>query len=48
MLALGAGMAVEQIRELLIQRGISNLTMKWLDDTKSRLKMEIEPAGGKP
>jgi parvulin-like peptidyl-prolyl isomerase len=38
----------EQIRELLIQRGISGLTMKWLDDTKSRLKMEIEPAGGKP
>jgi parvulin-like peptidyl-prolyl isomerase len=38
----------EQIRELLIQRGISNLTVKWLDDTKSRLKIEIEPAGGKP
>ena len=38
----------EQIRELLIQRGISNLTVKWLDDTKSRLKMEIEPVGGKP
>lgn len=38
----------EQIRELLIQRGISDLTMKWLDDTKSRLKIEIEAAGGKP
>jgi hypothetical protein len=38
----------EQIREVLIQRGISNLTVKWLDDTKSRLKMEIEPVGGKP
>ena len=38
----------EQIRELLIQRGISNLTVKWLDDTKSRLKIEIEAAGGKP
>jgi parvulin-like peptidyl-prolyl isomerase len=38
----------EQIRELLIQRGISNLTVKWLDDTKSRLKIEIETAGGKP
>jgi parvulin-like peptidyl-prolyl isomerase len=40
--------AVEgQIRELLIQRGISDLTLKWLDDTKSRLKIEIAPAGGK-
>jgi parvulin-like peptidyl-prolyl isomerase len=38
----------EQIRELLIQREISNLTLKWLEDTKSRLKIEIEPAGGKP
>jgi parvulin-like peptidyl-prolyl isomerase len=37
-----------QIRELLIQRGISDLTMKWLDDTKSRLKIEIATAGGKP
>jgi parvulin-like peptidyl-prolyl isomerase len=38
----------EQIRELLIQRGISDLTVKWLDDTKSRLKIEIESTGGKP
>ena len=39
--------AVEaQIRELLTQRAISDLTLKWLDDTKSRLKIEI--AGGKP
>jgi parvulin-like peptidyl-prolyl isomerase len=38
----------ERIRELLIQRGISDLTAKWLDDTKSRLKIEIETAGGKP
>jgi hypothetical protein len=38
----------EQIRELLIQRGISELTMKWLDDTKARLKIEIETAGGQP
>jgi hypothetical protein len=38
--------AVEpQIREVLTQRGISNLTTKWLDDTKSRLKIEIEPPG---
>ncbi len=38
----------EQIRELLIQRGISDQTAKWLDDTKSRLKIEIETPGGKP
>jgi parvulin-like peptidyl-prolyl isomerase len=38
----------EQIREVLIQRGISDLTAKWLDDTKSRLKIEIESSGGKP
>ena len=38
----------EQIRELLIQRGISDLTVKWLDDTKSRLKIEINTTGGKP
>ena len=38
----------EQIRELLIQRGISDLTTKWLDDTKSRLKIEIETVYSKP
>jgi hypothetical protein len=37
----------EQIRELLVQRGISDLTAKWLDDTRSRLKIEITPATGK-
>ena len=37
----------EQIREVLVQRGITDLTAKWLDDTKSRLKIEIE-TGGKP
>lgn len=30
------------IREVLVQRGISDLTTKWLEDTKSRLKIEIE------
>ncbi len=39
--------AVEpQIRELLIQRAINDLTAKWLDDTKSRMKIEVEPSGG--
>jgi hypothetical protein len=37
----------DQIREVLVQRGISDQTAKWLDDTKSRLKIEIEPQGGK-
>jgi hypothetical protein len=36
----------EDIRELLVQRGISSLTSKWLDDTKSRLKIEIETPNG--
>ena len=38
----------EEIREVLTQRGISTLTAKWLDDTKSRLKIEIETADRKP
>lgn len=38
----------KQIREVLIQRGISSLTAKWLDDTKTRLKIEIEPTSDKP
>ncbi len=45
--APGRAAVEEQIREVLIQRGISDLTAKWLDDTKSRLKIEIESAGGK-
>ena len=41
--------AVEgQVREVLTQRKISDLTAKWLDDTKSRLKIEIASAGGNP
>jgi hypothetical protein len=37
----------DQIRELLVQRGISDLAAKWLDETKSRLKIELTPAGAK-
>jgi parvulin-like peptidyl-prolyl isomerase len=44
----GRAVVEEQIRELLVQRGISDMTAKWLDDTKSRLKIEIEIPGGKP
>ena len=38
----------EQIREVLVQRAISSLTAKWLDETKSRLKIEQAPPGAKP
>ncbi len=38
----------EQIRELITQRKITDLAAKWLDDTKSRLKIEIESPGSKP
>jgi hypothetical protein len=46
--APGRAAVEDQIRELLVQRGISDMTAKWLDDTKSRLKIEMENAGGKP
>jgi parvulin-like peptidyl-prolyl isomerase len=38
----------EQIREVLVQRAISELTVKWLDDTKAKLKIEMNTAGAKP
>lgn len=38
----------EQIRELLVQRGISELAAKWLDETQSRLKIERTPLESKP
>jgi parvulin-like peptidyl-prolyl isomerase len=37
-----------QIRELLIQREITNRTAKWLDDTKARLRIEITPQAASP
>jgi hypothetical protein len=37
-----------QIREVLTQRGISDRTAKWLDDTKSRLKIEVALPGAGP
>ena len=37
-----------QIRELLTQRGITALAAKWLDETKSRLKIELTAPGAKP
>ncbi len=35
----------DQIRELLTQRAISDLSSKWLEETKSRLKIELKPSG---
>jgi hypothetical protein len=37
-----------EIRELLTQRGITDLATKWLDETKSRLKIEVMSLGAKP
>jgi hypothetical protein len=34
-----------EIRELLTQRAITELATKWLEETKSRLKIEITPGG---
>jgi hypothetical protein len=37
-----------EIRELLTQRGITDLTAKWLEETKSRLKIEMALPEAKP
>lgn len=34
----------EQIREVLVQQGVSERAASWFDETKSRLKIEIQPA----
>jgi hypothetical protein len=34
----------EQIREVLVQQGVSERAATWFDETKSRLKIQIEPA----
>lgn len=36
----------DTIREVLIQRAISDRADKWLDETRERLKIEIVPQGG--
>ena len=38
----------EQVRELLVQKAISELTAKWLEETKSRLKIERTSPEPKP
>lgn len=37
-----------QIRELLVQRGISQLSARWLEEARSRLKVELEREGSGP
>jgi hypothetical protein len=34
---------MDQIRELLIEQGVNDRTAAWFDDTKQRLKIELEP-----
>jgi hypothetical protein len=38
----------DTIREVLIQRAISNRSTQWLDDTRSRLKIDVVAPGAKP
>jgi peptidyl-prolyl cis-trans isomerase SurA len=33
----------DRIRELLVEKGISDRSTSWIEETKSRLKIEIEP-----
>lgn len=34
---------MDQIRELLIEQGVNDRTAAWFDETKQRLKIELEP-----
>jgi len=36
----------DTIREVLIQRAISERATKWLDDTREHLKIDVDPQGG--
>lgn len=36
----------DQIRELLIEQGVNDRTAAWFDETKPRLKLELEPMDG--
>jgi hypothetical protein len=38
----------DQIREVLVQKGIDDRAASWLDQTKSRLKIEIEAVANAP
>lgn len=38
----------DEIREVLVQRGIDDRAASWLDQTKSRLRIEIEAASNAP
>ena len=36
----------EEIREILVQRGINDRASSWFEETKSRLNIEVEPSAG--
>jgi len=38
----------DTIREVLIQRAISERATQWLDETRKRLKIDLVPEGGRP
>jgi hypothetical protein len=38
----------ETIREVLVQRGISDRAAQWLDDTRGRLKIDVVSNGARP
>ncbi len=38
----------DQIREVLVEQGVSNRSGAWFDETKSRLKITLEPMDGLP
>jgi hypothetical protein len=44
----------DQIQEVLVEQGVNERTAAWFDETKPRLKIELEPmdasvgAAGKP
>jgi hypothetical protein len=38
----------ETIREVLTQQAINDRSTQWLDDTRSRLKIDVVPHGAKP
>jgi len=38
----------EQIHEVLVQQGIDSRAATWFDETKARMKIEIEPVPGTP
>lgn len=44
----GIESVADTIREVLVQRAISERATQWLDDTRSRVKIDIVPEGDRP